>query len=118
MTDNVGSGCTPDKCGSCSGCGGEAIEKITLRVEWKHRGESPEDPDAINTIMHDLSSELMVSGVELVYINNTFGKEIEDNSSAFFINGHPLSEIVNLPSGAVSKELLRKGIFQALLSNL
>ena len=118
MTDSYSSGCTPDKCGSCSGCGGEAIEKITLRVEWKHKGTSPEDPAVISTVMNDLSSELMVSGVELIYINNTFGSDIEDNTSAFFINGHPLSELVNLPTGPVSKELLRKGIFQALLSNI
>lgn len=118
MTEINGSGCTPDKCGNCPGCGGDVIEKITLRVEWKHKGKSLEDSEVVSTVMHDLSSELMVSGVELIYINNTFGSDITDDSSAFFINGHPLSDIVDLPPGPVSKEMLRKGIFQALLRNL
>jgi len=118
MTEINGSGCTPDKCQGCTGCGGEAIEKITLRVEWKHKGVTPEDPEAISTILHDLSAELMVSGVELIYINNTYEENIKENSSTFFINGHPLSDIVDLPEGPVSKELIRKGIFQALLRNL
>lgn len=117
MTDIYGTGCTPDKCGGCPGCGGEAIEKIILRVEWKHKGETPEDPGVISTILHDLSGELMISGVELVYINNSYEEDIPDNSSAFFINGHPLSEIVDLPAEPVSKEFIRKGIFQALLQN-
>lgn len=118
MSEFNGSGCTPDKCGSCPGCGGDAIEKIMLRVEWKHKGETPEDPEVISRILHDLSGELMVSGVELIYINNTYEENIENNSSTFFINGHPLSEIVALPEGPVSKELIRKGIFQALLQNI
>ncbi|MGV8110398.1 hypothetical protein [Methanospirillum sp.] len=118
MTDTFGSGCTPDKCGGCPGCGGDAIEKISLRVEWKHKGETPEDPDVITTVINDLASELIVSGVELTYINNTFGADIPENSSAFLINGHPLAEIVKLEPGEVTKELLRKGIFQALLQNL
>lgn len=118
MTDAYSSGCTPDKCGNCTGCGGDAIEKITLKVEWKHKGVVSEDPEVISTVINDLSSELMVSGVEMVYINNTFGSDIEENTSAFYINGHPLSELVTLPQGPVSKELLRKGIFQALLCNI
>jgi len=118
MTEINDSGCTPDKCGGCPGCGGDVIEKIILRVEWKHKGKSPEDSEVISTVMHDLSSELVVSGVELIYINNTFGTDIADDSSAFFINGHPLSGIVDLAPGPVSKEMLRKGIFQALLRNL
>lgn len=117
--DSEYNGCSPDKCGSCSGCGGEAIEKITLRVEWKHKGITTENPETINEIMHSLSAELMVSGVELIYINNSFGADIQENSSTFFINGHPLSGLVDLPdSGLISQEILRKGIFQALLRNL
>ena len=118
MSEFNGSGCTPDKCGGCTGCGGDVIDKFVLRVEWKHKGETPEDPEAISRILHDLSGELMVSGVELIYINNTYEENIENNSSTFFINGHPLSGIVDLPEGLVSKELIRKGIFQALLQNI
>lgn len=118
MTEINGSGCTPDKCGNCPGCGGDVIEKIVLRVEWKHKGATPEDPEVISKVIHDLSAELMVSGVELIYINNSYEAAIPENSSAFFINGHPLADIVELPEGPVAKELLRKGIFQALLRNL
>jgi len=118
MNEYMSSGCTPDKCGGCTGCGGEAIDKIILRVEWKHKGETPENPEVVSKILHDLSGELIVSGVELVYINNSYEEGIAENSSAFFINGHPLSEIVDLPAGPVSKEHIRKGIFQALLQNL
>lgn len=113
------SNCSPDKCGGCPGCGGEAIEKITIKVEWKHKGQTPEDADGINEIMTELSGELMVSGVELVYINNSFGEDIPNNTSAFFINSHALSGLVEIPtSGPISQEQLRKGIFQALLKNL
>ena len=119
MSDEMLSGCTPDKCGGCTGCGGESIEKITIRVEWQHKGAVPESPEEIESAMNDLAAELIVSGVELIYINNTFGKDIPDNSSSFLINGHPLEKLVkNMPSGPVSKDIIRKGIFQALLSNL
>ena len=111
--------CTPDKCQGCTGCGGEAIEKITIRVEWKHKGITPEDPDEVNRMMDELAGELIVSSVELIYINNTFGADIGENSSDFFINSHPLSDLVSLPSdGPVHLDLLRKGIFQVLLRNL
>lgn len=118
MQDN-GSGCTPDKCEGCPGCGGEAIEKITLRVEWQHKGIIPENEEEIIAGLQDISSELVVSGVELVIIHNTFGKEIPDNSSTFYINKHPLADLVEVSSTSpVSVEMLRKGIFQALLRNL
>ena len=81
------SNCSPDKCGGCPGCGGEAIEKITIKVEWKHKGQTPEDADGINEIMTELSGELMVSGVELVYINNSFGVKSDTVSSVSSSDG-------------------------------
>jgi len=119
MDCDCNSGCTPDKCGGCTGCGGQAIEKITIKVEWKHKGPARENEDDIMKMMQALSGELMVSGVELVYVNNTFEENIPENSSEFFINGHQLSELVDLTSNEiVSQEQLRKGIFQVLLKNL
>ena len=119
MNYEMSSGCTPDKCDGCSGCGGQTIEKITIRVEWKHKGRTPENATEIGEIINALSGELLVSGVELIYINNTFETDIQDDSSAFFINGHSLSGLVDLSSSEpVNQEQLRKGIFQALLRNL
>jgi len=119
MSEEMVTGCTPDKCSGCTGCGGEDIEKITIRVEWQHNGNVQETPEEIESAINDLAAELMVSGVELIYINNTFGKDIPENSSSFLVNGHPLDKLVkNMPSGPISKDSIRKGIFQALLSNL
>jgi len=118
MENHDNAGCTPDKCGSCTGCSGEAIEKITLKVEWRHKGEG-QAIDEVSENMHTLASELAVSGVELIYINNTFSSEIAEGESRFFINGRPLEELTNVPEPEmVSKEVLRKGIFQALLQNI
>ncbi len=118
MSEFTSSGCTPDKCSNCPGCGGEAIEKIAITIEWRHKGKTDEDPEEILRMIQDLAGELIVSGVELTFINNTYQPDIEENSSAFFINGHPLSDIVPLPKGPIPKELVRKGIFQVLLQNL
>lgn len=110
-------GCTPDKCDCCTGCGG-SIEKISLRVEWKHKGENINAKD-IEESMYNLSSELAVSGVEVIYINNNFSPDIQENSSEFYINTIPLADLTQIPSdGQVTKEHLRKGIFQALLQNI
>lgn len=71
--------------------------------------------ESINT----LAAELAVSGVELIYINNTFSPEIIEGSSSFFINGKALDSLTPLPDdGEVTRETLRKGIFQALLQNI
>lgn len=111
-------GCSPDKCDSCTGCGG-SIEKITLKVEWRHQGSAPEEVLAIEESIHLLSRDLAVSGVEVIYINNTFSPDIAAGSSEFFINGHPLASLTPLPDdGTVTRDILRKGIFQALLQNV
>lgn len=111
-------GCTPDKCDSCTGCGGD-IEKITLRVEWKHNGSPEHLIREIDESIHTLASDLAVSGVELIFINNTFSPDIEKNSSCFLINAIPLASLTPLPAdGLVTREVLRKGIFQALLQNI
>ncbi len=114
MQDCSGTGCSPDQCESCAGCGIK-VEKIVLKVEWRHKGKTLEDEDTISKMMNELSKEMIVSGVELVYINNTFAKDIPDNSSEFFVNGRPLSSLVEDLHSPVSVEILRKGIFQALL---
>lgn len=111
-------GCSPDKCDSCTGCGG-SIEKITLKVEWRHQGSSPEDVQVIEESVNSLSRDLAISGVEVIYINNTFSPDIVPGSSEFFINGHTLSSLTPLPEdGIVTRDILRKGIFQALLQNV
>ena len=111
-------GCTPDKCNSCTGCG-EGIEKITLRVEWQHKASPENLVKEINESIHTLAGDLAVSGVELIYINNTYSPEITEGMSDFLINGIPLGSLTPLPSdGVISKEVLRKGIFQALLQNI
>ncbi|HWQ67931.1 MAG TPA: hypothetical protein VN372_13820, partial [Methanospirillum sp.] len=65
MENHDQSGCTPDKCDSCTGCGGE-IEKISLRVEWRHKGDTAEKPTEIEESVNTLAKELAVSGVELI----------------------------------------------------
>jgi len=111
-------GCTPDKCDSCTGCGG-SIEKISLRVEWRHKGSPKEQTGEIEESIHALSSDLAVSGVELIFINNTFSPDITEGTSEFLINGYPLKSLTPLSAdGEVTKETLRKGIFQALLQNV
>ena len=118
MEEHEMSGCSQDACESCTGCG-EGIKKISLRVEWRHIGDSEDKTSEITTTIHALSAELAVSGVELTFINNTFSPEITQGTSEFLINRHPLDGLVSLPSdGTVSRELLRKGIFQALLQNI
>lgn len=105
-------------CSSCSGCG-LGIEKITLRVEWKHKSNPDEMVRDIEESIHALAAELAISGVELIYINNTFSPGIPEGSSSFFINAKPLDSLTPLPDdGAVTREVLRKGIFQALLQNI
>lgn len=119
MSDKIPESCTPEACAGCTGCQANSIEKISIRVEWRHKGVTTENPEEIESIVRDLSAELIVSGVELIFINNFFEKDIPDNFSEFFINKKPLSSLVSLPeSGGVTVELLRKGIFQALLCNL
>lgn len=119
MSDNRTDGCTPEACAGCTGCGGE-IEKITLRVEWQHNGSSAEMIREISDMMDTFAHEFAVSGVELIFINNTFSKDIPVNSSEFLINGRKLKDLIpdtDIPS-PITKELLRKGIFQALLQNI
>jgi len=117
MVNHDNTGCTPDKCDSCTGCG-ESIEKISLRVEWRHKGETTK-AEEISDSMHALAGELAISGVELIYINNTFSPDIVEGTSEFFINGKPLSALTTVPSdGEIPREILRKGIFQALLQNI
>jgi hypothetical protein len=118
MDNSEHTGCTPDKCDSCTGCGG-SIEKISLRVEWKHKGTPADEVAVLEESIHSLSRDLTVSGVELIYINNTFSPDIAEGSSAFFINSHALETLTPLPEdGKVTREVLRKGIFQALLQNV
>lgn len=118
MSEEMPEGCTPDACAGCSGCIGNSMEKIVIRVEWRHKGLTPEKPDEVESIINALSSELIVSGVELIYINNSFDKNIKDDSSEFMINHNPLSSLVTLSSSEpVTGDLLRKGIFQVLLCN-
>lgn len=94
------------------------IEKISLKVEWRHKGTTAEDEGDIAEMMNELSADMMVSGVELTYINNTFSPDIPDNSSEFRVNGHSLISLVPGVTSPVTREVLRKGIFQALLQNL
>lgn len=111
-------GCSPDSCDSCTGCGGQ-IEKISLKVEWRHKGEKDVKVEEIEESIHALSRDLAVSSVELTFINNTFSPDIIEGTSEFFINGHPLSSLTSISSdGIVTKDILRKGIFQALLQNV
>lgn len=118
MENQEHAGCTPDKCESCTGCG-VGIEKITLRVEWRHKGTPEELSNEIVESIHTLSGDLAVSGVELIFVNNTFSPEITQGTSEFFINNIPLRNLTTVsPDEAVSRETLRKGIFQALLQNI
>ena len=111
-------GCTPDKCESCTGCG-IGIEKITLRVEWRHK-DTPEDKiREIEESIYALANDLSVSGVELIFFNNSITPEISPGSSEFLINGKTLNSLTPIvPDNQVTKEVLRKGIFQALLQNI
>jgi hypothetical protein len=119
MSDENQESCNPEACAGCTGCSGNSIDKISIRVEWRHNGVTPEKPDEILSIINELSSDLLVSGVELIYINNNFDKSIPENSSEFRINQKSLASLVNLPfTGPITAELLRKGIFQALLCNI
>ncbi len=112
------SGCAPDKCESCTGCGG-SIESITLKVEWRHKDTPEEKVHEIEEIIYALARDLAVSGVELVFFNNTFSPEIVSGSSEFFINTKPLASLTPVSADTpVSREVLRKGIFQALLQNI
>lgn len=111
-------GCTPDNCNSCTGCGG-SVEKISLRVEWRHKDTPKESEQEIIQSIHTLSGDLAVSGVELIFINNTFSPDIPPGSSHFLINGLNLENLTPFSSDQpISKEILRKGIFQALLQNI
>jgi hypothetical protein len=111
-------GCSPDTCGSCTGCG-EGIEKISLRVEWRHKGGMEDQTDEIEESIHALAGDLAVSGVELTFINNNFSPDIIEGTSVFLINGYPLESLTKISSeGTVTREMLRKGIFQALLQNI
>lgn len=118
MEEKMPAGCTPDQCDGCAGCSGNMIEKISLKVEWRHKGESAENEAEVAEMMNELSADMMVSGVELTYINNTFSPDIPDNSSEFWINGRTLASLVPEVSSPVSWEIVRKGVFQALLQNL
>jgi len=118
MNENGNQGCTPDMCDSCTGCGG-GIDKITLKVEWRHRDTPEEQVKEISENIFALSEELAVSGVELIYINNTFSPDISPGSSLFLINDRPLETLTECPAkGGVTREVIRKGIFQALLQNI
>jgi hypothetical protein len=111
-------GCSPNTCESCPGCGG-SIEKISLRVEWRHKGVFEDLVDEVTESINALSRDLVVSGVELTFINNTFSSDIAEGTSEFLINGYSLEKLTPVPpDGAVTKEILRKGIFQALLQNI
>jgi len=117
MENYDGAGCTPDNCESCTGCCG-SIEKISLRVEWRHKGDNV-NAEEIEKSIFKIASELAVSGVELIYINNTFGNDIDEGTSQFYINEKPLEDLTPIsPDGVISQEILRKGIFQALLQNI
>jgi len=112
------SGCTPDKCESCTGCGG-SIESITLKVEWRHKDTPEETVKEIEESIYALSRDLAVSGVELVFFNNIISPDIVSGSSEFLINSKPLGSLTPVsPATPVTKEVLRKGIFQALLQNI
>jgi len=118
MEQNEDAGCTPDKCGSCTGCGG-SIEKISLKVEWRHKDTPGEKLQEIEETIHTLSKDLSVSGVELIFFNNSLSPEILSGSSSFFVNGKPLESLTPVTSDTpVTREVLRKGIFQALLQNI
>jgi hypothetical protein len=118
MEQKEDAGCTPDKCESCTGCGG-SIEKISLKVEWRHKDTPVEKIQEIEESIHTLSKDLSVSGVELIYFNNSLSPEIPSGSSSFFVNGKPLESLTPVTSDTpVSREVLRKGIFQALLQNI
>lgn len=116
--EQVETGCTPDKCESCTGCGG-SIEKISLKVEWRHKDTPEEKVKEIEDYINTLSSELAVSGVEMIFFNNTISADIKPGSSEFFINSKTLNSLTPVPADLpVTKEVLRKGIFQALLQNI
>jgi hypothetical protein len=118
MITEESTGCSPDKCDSCTGCGG-TIEKISLKVEWRHKGTPEEMNREIEESIYTLSSDLAVSGVEVIFINNTYSPDISEGSSEFFINGHRLDSLTSVqPEETVTREVLRKGIFQALLQNI
>jgi hypothetical protein len=111
-------GCTPDKCESCTGCGG-SIEKITLKVEWRHKDTPEEKVKEIEECIHTLSSDLAVSGVEMIFFNNSISVDIAPGSSEFFINSKSLGSLTPVSTDMpVTREVLRKGIFQALLQNI
>jgi hypothetical protein len=111
-------GCSPDSCESCTGCGGN-IEKISLRVEWRHKGGKEDQTGEIEESINTLARDLAVSSVELILINNTFSPDIIEGTSEFLINGYPLESLTEISSdGIVTKDTLRKGIFQALLQNV
>ncbi|MFH0967151.1 MAG: hypothetical protein V1862_05670 [Methanobacteriota archaeon] len=117
MENQKNTGCSPDSCESCTGCGGN-IEKISLRVEWRHKGEQTDQDKEIEESIYALSRDLAVSSVELTFINNTFSPDITEETSEFLINGIPLESLTTMSSdGKVTKDILRKGIFQALLQN-
>jgi hypothetical protein len=116
--EQVEAGCTPDKCESCTGCGG-SIEKITLKVEWRHKDTPEEIVKEIEDCIHTLSSEFAVSGVEMIFFNNTISTDIAPGLSEFLINSKSLQSLTPVsPDMPVTKEVLRKGIFQALLQNI
>ena len=73
----------------------------------------------IEEIIYALARDLAVSGVELVFFNNTISPEIVSGSSEFFINAKTLASLTPVSDDSpVSREVLRKGIFQALLQNI
>ncbi|PKL59937.1 MAG: hypothetical protein CVV33_05270 [Methanomicrobiales archaeon HGW-Methanomicrobiales-4] len=118
MENQEHNGCSPDSCDSCTGCGGQ-IEKISLRVEWRHKREKNDQVGEIEESIHTLARDLAISNVELTFVNNNFSPDITEGTSEFFINGHPLETLTSIPSdGLVTKDTLRKGIFQALLQNV
>ena len=118
MANQENTGCNPDTCESCSGCSGN-IDKISLKVEWRHKGGDREPEADIEKSIHDLARDLAVSCVELTFVNNTFSPEIVEGTSEFIINGYPLEDLIPIPpDGKVTREILRKGIFQALLQNV
>jgi hypothetical protein len=105
--------CSPDQCGSCTGCG-EQIDPITVKIEWQHKGAVPYTEPEVEKIIQELSQTLIVSQIELIYFNNYFIKDVSDGHSLFLIEGKPLSVLVPDAQSMALITALEAGVFKAL----
>jgi hypothetical protein len=113
MNKDEVSGCSPEQCGGCTGCG-DQIETITVKIEWQHKGSTAYTEQEVQDSIYALAQNLLVSHIELVYFNHYFIKNVKDGHSLFLIQGQPLLELVPNAQEMHLVTALEKAVFEVL----